>query len=95
MKDKSPLLLIGVLFFIFGFVTWLNSTLVPFLRIACELTHFESYLVTFAFYIAYVIFGLPSGRIINRVGYSRSMTIGLSVMAVGAALFVPAAYTPV
>lgn len=93
MKDKSPLILIGILFFIFGFVTWLNSTLVPFLRIACELTHFESYLVTFAFYIAYVIFGLPSGKIIIRVGYSRSMTIGLSVMAVGAAFFVPAAYT--
>ena len=93
MKDKSPLILIGILFFIFGFVTWLNSTLVPFLRIACELTHFESYLVTFAFYIAYVIFGLPSGKIITRVGYSRSMTIGLSVMAVGAAFFVPAAYT--
>ena len=93
MKNKSPLILIGVLFFIFGFVTWLNSTLVPFLRMACELTHFESYLVTFAFYIAYVIFALPSGKIITRVGYSRAMTIGLSVMGLGAAFFVPAAYT--
>lgn len=93
MKNKSPLILIGILFFIFGFVTWLNSTLVPFLRMSCELTHFESYLVTFAFYIAYVIFALPSGRIISRVGYSRSMTIGLSVMALGAVFFVPAAYT--
>lgn len=93
MKNKSPLVVIGILFFIFGFVTWLNSTLVPFLKMACELTHFESYLVTFAFYIAYVIFALPSGKIIAKAGYSRSMTFGLGVMAAGAALFIPAAYT--
>ncbi|HQM69507.1 MAG TPA: glucose/galactose MFS transporter, partial [Bacteroidales bacterium] len=45
---------IGLFFFIFGFVTWLNGILIPYLKIACELNHFQSYLVAFAFYIAYV-----------------------------------------
>lgn len=93
MKKKSPLFFIGILFFIFGFVTWLNSTLVPFLKIACELSNFESYFVTFVFYIAYFVFALPSSGIINRFGYTKSISIGLYVMALGAAFFIPAAYT--
>lgn len=93
MAKKSPLVFIGILFFIFGFVTWLNSTLVPFLKIACELSNFESYFVTFVFYIAYFVFALPSSKIIDRFGYTRSISIGLGVMALGAAFFIPAAYT--
>lgn len=93
MKKKSPLVFIGILFFIFGFVTWLNSTLVPFLKIACELSNFESYFVTFVFYIAYFVFALPSSRIIDRFGYTKSISIGLYAMSLGAAFFIPAAYT--
>ena len=51
---------IGLLFFIFGFVTWLNGILIPYLKISCELNHFESYLVAFSFYVAYVIMAIPS-----------------------------------
>lgn len=91
MSKKAPLAIIGILFFIFGFITWLNSALVPFLKIACELNNFESYFVTFVFYIAYFIFALPSARIIDRIGYRRSITLGLLVMAAGGLLFIPAA----
>lgn len=91
--SKSPLLIVGILFFIFGFVTWLNSALVPFLKISCELNNFESYFVTFVFYIAYFVFAIPSAKVIDRLGYHRSITVGLCVMAVGASLFIPASLT--
>src|SRR5690606_19607758 len=54
-KGIDPIVIIGALFFIFGFVTWLNSLLIPYLEIACELTKFQSFFVTFAFYIAYLV----------------------------------------
>ncbi|HNW90555.1 MAG TPA: glucose/galactose MFS transporter, partial [Bacteroidales bacterium] len=57
---------IGILFFIFGFVTWLNGALIPFLRTACELTDVMAYLVTFAFYISYFVMAIPSSKIIER-----------------------------
>ncbi len=84
---------IGVLFFIFGFITWLNGILIPYLKISCQLNHFESYLVAFSFYIAYVIMAIPSSRILKRTGLKRGMMIGLFVMAAGAMLFIPAAIT--
>lgn len=90
MLKKTPLAIIGILFFIFGFITWLNSILVPFLKISCELNHFESYFVTFVFYIAYFIFALPSAKVIDKIGYRKSITVGLAVMALGALLFIPA-----
>lgn len=55
--------IIGVLFFVFGFVSWVNSILIPYFKIACELTNFESYLVAFAFYISYFIMSVPSGNV--------------------------------
>jgi MFS transporter, FHS family, L-fucose permease len=84
---------IGLFFFIFGFVTWLNGILIPYLKISCELTHFESYLVAFSFYVAYVIMAIPSSWILKRTGLKMGMMIGLIVMAGGALLFVPAAIT--
>lgn len=93
MSRKSPLIIIGLLFFIFGFITWLNSALVPFLKIACELNNFGSYFVTFVFYIAYFIFAIPSAKIIDRIGYRRSISLGLGVMALGGLFFIPAAMT--
>ena len=86
-----PLVIIGALFFIFGFITWLNGTLIPFLKLACELTYAQALLVTFAFYIAYVFLALPSSLILQRTGFKNGMALGLVVMAGGALVFVPAA----
>jgi MFS transporter, FHS family, L-fucose permease len=86
--------IIGVLFFIFGFITWLNSTLIPFLKISCELkSNVETYLVTFAFYIAYFIMAIPSSIILKKTGFKNGMALGLIVMAAGSLIFIPAAYT--
>jgi glucose/galactose transporter len=84
---------IGLFFFIFGFVTWLNGILIPYLKISCELNHFESYLVAFAFYVSYVIMAIPSSWILKRTGLKSGMMYGLFVMALGALFFLPAAMT--
>lgn len=88
----GPMFIIGALFFIFGFATWLNSLLIPYLRIACELTEVQSYFVTFAFYIAYLVMAPVSTRVLDTFGFKRGMGISLGVMAFGAFLFIPAAY---
>jgi len=85
------MIIVGGLFFVFGFVTWLNGSLIPFLQIACELNHMEAYLVTMAFYIAYTVMALPMAAILKRTGYRNGMMLGLLVMAVGALVFIPAA----
>lgn len=84
--------IIGLLFFIFGFVTWINAILIPYFKIACELNNFESYLVAFAFYIAYLVMSLPAAYILKRIGFKRGMMLGFLAMALGAALFVPAGF---
>ncbi len=89
----GPMIIIGALFFIFGFVTWLNSLLIPYLRIACELTEVQSYFVTFAFYIAYLVMAPVSTWVLNRFGFKNGMSISLGIMAVGALLFIPAAFS--
>jgi len=88
-----PMIIIGSLFFMFGFVTWLNGSLIPFLQIACELENMQAYLVTMIFYLAYTIVALPSSMILRRTGYKNGMLIGMVIMAIGALLFVPAALT--
>jgi FHS family L-fucose permease-like MFS transporter len=85
------ILIIAVLFFIFGFVSWVNAILIPYFKIACELTNFQSYLVTFAFYISYFIMALPAAYFLKRVGFKKGMMIGFWVMAAGAFIFIPAA----
>lgn len=85
--------LIGGLFFVFGFVTWVNAILIPYFKIACELTNFQSYFVAFAFYISYFIVSVPSSYLLKAVGFKKGMMIGFWVMAVGAFTFVPAALT--
>ena len=82
---------IAIFFFIFGFVTWLNGILIPFLRTACELTDFQAYFVTTAFYISYFVMSLPSSAVLRKTGFRNGMSIGLWVMAVGALIFIPAA----
>lgn len=91
-SSLSSVLIIGTLFFIFGFITWTNGSLIPYLKIACELkTDAESYLVATAFFIAYTVMALPSSVVIAQLGYKKSMSVGLLVMAVGALIFIPAA----
>jgi len=92
-NSLDPIIIIGLLFFIFGFITWLNATLIPYLRTALELTSFESYLVTFAFYISYFVMAIPSSKVLEKIGFKKGMSLGLAIMAVGALIFVPAAYT--
>ena len=92
-QQARSIVIIGALFFVFGFVTWLNSVLIPYLRIACELNNFESYLVAFAFYISYLVMAIPSVWVLKRTGFKNGMSAGLLVMAVGALIFIPAALT--
>ena len=87
----TGVLIIGGLFFVFGFVTWLNGALIPFLTIACELTHLQAYLVTLAFYIAYTVMALPMSLVLRRTGYKNGLGLGLLLMAAGALVFIPAA----
>ena len=88
----SPIVVIGALFFIFGFVTWANSTLIPFLKLACGLkTDFEAFLVTFASYIAYFFLALPSSWILQKMGFKNGIIFGLLILAFGSLIFIPAA----
>ncbi len=94
MKKNSylfPLTIIGILYFVFGFITWLNNQLIPFLKTACQLSDTQAYLVTFAFYISYFVMALPSAGILKRTGFAKGMSLGLLVMALGCLIFIPAA----
>lgn len=88
-----PMIIISVLFFMFGFVTWLNGILIPYLKIACELTNFQALFVAFAYYIAYSVMALPSAWVLKRTGLKNGMMLGLFIIAVGTLIFLPAAYT--
>lgn len=88
-----PMIIIGVLFFLFGFVTWLNGILIPFLRTACNLADYQAYFVTFAFYISYFVMALPMSKVLKKTGFHNGMTVGLWLMAAGALIFIPAAYS--
>ncbi|MEO9003583.1 MAG: sugar MFS transporter [Ginsengibacter sp.] len=90
-KGLNPLVIIGALFFIFGFVTWVNSVLIPYLQIACELDNFQSYLVAFAFYISYFVMAVPSAKLLKISGFKKGMSLGLLLVAVGSLIFIPAA----
>mgnify|MGYP000258703762 CR=1 FL=1 len=90
-SNLLPMIIIGVLFFIFGFVTWLNGSLIPFLKIICELNEFQALLVTFAFYIAYIVMAFPMSLLLDKTGYKNGMALGLGIMVVGSLLFIPAA----
>lgn len=90
-KSLKAILIIGALFFIFGFVTWMNSVLIPYLKLACELNNREAYLVTTAFYISYFVMAIPSAWVLKLTGFKNGMSVGLAIMAVGALIFIPAA----
>lgn len=89
--NVGAMVILAFMFFIFGFVSWVNSILIPYFRISCELTHFESYFVTFAFYIAYFIMAIPSSMLLKKVGFKTGIMVGFIIMAIGMYVFVPAA----
>ncbi|QIP15324.1 sugar MFS transporter [Spirosoma aureum] len=86
-----PLLIVGALFFIFGFVTWVNSVLIAFFKQAFNLSTVGSNLVAFSFFISYTLMAIPSSAVLKRTGFKNGMSLGLLVMAVGTLIFVPAA----
>lgn len=90
-NNLVPMLIIGAMFFIFGFVTWINGVLIPFMKTINELTDTQAYLVATASYVAFVVMALPASYLLKKVGYKKGMSIGLMIMAVGALVFIPAA----
>lgn len=86
-----PILIIAGLFFIFGFVTWINGALIPFMKAINELTSAQSLLVASASYISFVVMAIPASYILNKIGYKKGMSLGLFVMGIGALVFIPAA----
>lgn len=89
----TSMIIIGVLFFLFGFITWLNGILIPYLKIACELNNLQALMVAFSFYIAYFVMAIPSGWVLKKTGFKNGMMLGLWIMAIGAVVFIPAAMT--
>lgn len=83
----GPMITIGILFFIFGFVTWLNGPLITFVKLAFDLDDVNAFLVPMAFYLSYFFLALPSSAILRRTGLKKGMALGLLVMAIGAVVF--------
>jgi glucose/galactose transporter len=91
-KNQNAIYIIGALFFIFGFITWLNSTLIPYLKLVCELqTDVQAFFVTFAFYMSYLVLSLPASYVLKLTGFKKGMALGLAVLGIGALIFIPAA----
>lgn len=86
-----PMLIIAGLFFIFGFVTWINGALIPFMKVINELTSAQSLLVASASYISFVVMALPASYVLTKIGYKKGIALGLIVMAIGALVFIPSA----
>lgn len=100
MSDKrqyyASLAMLGCLFFVFGLVSWVNSILVPYFKVACDLqSEVQGYLAQFAFYIAYLVMTIPASALLGRTGYKKGALIGLWILAAGALLFIPAALSRV
>ncbi len=91
---SGPLAMVTTLFFMWGFLTCLNDILVPHLKSIFELNYAEVMLIQFCFFSAYFVFSIPSGKIIERIGYQKMMVAGLFTMGLGALLFIPAASVP-
>ncbi len=88
-----PMFILGILFFVFGFITWINGILIPYFQICLELNNTESFMVASASYAAYFFMAIPSAWVLKHTGYKKGMVLGLVVMAIGTILFIPAAYS--
>src|SRR6201997_4620342 len=88
---RGPLAMVTTLFFMWGFLTCLNDILIPHLKSIFDLNYAEVILVQFCFFSAYAVFSIPSGKIIERIGYHKMMVAVLLTMGLGALLFIPAA----
>lgn len=91
---RSAFAMVTTLFFIWGFITSLNDILIPHLKAIFDLNYAEVILIQVVFFVAYAVFGYPSGRVVEHIGYKRMMVAGLLIMAIGAILFIPAADLP-
>lgn len=91
LKNVMPLMIICIVFFVFGFATWINAVLIPYFKLACQLSNFQAYLVTFAFYISYFVISVPASFLLKKIGFKNGMMIGFWIMAAGAFVFIPAA----
>jgi MFS transporter, FHS family, L-fucose permease len=92
-ETRISIAIVAVMFFIFGFVSWINAILIPYFKIGCELTNFQAYLVAFAFYISYFLISVPASFLLQKVGFKKGIMYGFWIMAVGAFIFIPAAYS--
>lgn len=91
---RGAFAMVTTLFFIWGFITSLNDILIPHLKAIFDLNYAEVMLIQFVFFVAYAVFGYPSGKVVEHIGYKRMMVVGLLIMAIGAILFIPAADLP-
>jgi FHS family L-fucose permease-like MFS transporter len=91
---SRPLAMVTTLFFMWGFLTSLNDILIPHLKSIFELNYAKAMLIQFAFFTSYFVFSLPSGKLIDAVGYKKAMVAGLFTMGIGALIFIPAASVP-
>lgn len=91
---RGALTLLATLFFMWGFITVINNTLLPHLRSVFDLSYTQTTLIESVWFIAYFVASIPSAKLIERIGYKKSMVIGLTVMAAGALLMIPAAQIP-
>jgi len=94
-SNALPMAIVAGLFFILGFATWLNGSLMPYLKLILQLTPFQASLILFSFYIAVTFTALPSASIIRRIGYKNGMALGMAIMMVAGLLFIPAAKTQI
>src|ERR1700737_3813790 len=93
-SNFKAIFLIGVLFFTLGFITWLNGTLIPFLKLACQLENdVQAFFVTSASYFGYFFLAIPSSWVLKKTGYKKGLALGLLVIAIGSVIFIPAAHS--
>src|ERR1700729_2531611 len=93
-SNYRAMAMVTTLFFMWGFLTALNDILIPHLKAIFDLNYTWVMLINSAFFGSYFVFAIPSGKLIEKIGYKKTMVVGLLVMAVGAVLFVPAANVP-
>lgn len=87
LNTTKPLMIVGVLFFVIGFFTWINGPLISFVKVAFTLDEFNAFLILFAFYISFFVFSLPASWVLKKTGMKNGLSVALVVMALGALIF--------